>query len=214
MKNQWVFFVLTMLWAMTSLGCAADDESTSSAATEAGLEGDALSEDADEAAEEENDSDSPTNAEDEDGQSRTKDPADVADSSTEEGGDADECVTVEDCVEILPNRFELVVLSAQRSREISAGAPLTIERDDDKNPVIALREIADKTVQTAELDDALILSMQKQVESDEPEEDDMALLMSSDWTPEPQPPAKPDPEYVEEETRKAQVRASAASEGR
>ena len=122
-------------------------------------------------------------------------------------------VTVEDCVEILPNRFELVVLSAQRSREISAGAPLTIERNEDKNPVIALREIADKTVQTAELDDSLILSMQKQVESDEPEEDDMALLMSSDWTPEPQPPAKPDPEYVEEETRKAQVRASAATEG-
>ena len=122
-------------------------------------------------------------------------------------------VTVEDCVEIVPNRFELVVLAAQRSREISAGAPLTIERDDDKNPVIALREIADKTVQTGELDDSLILSLQKLVESDEPEEDDMALLMSSDWTPEPLPPAKPDPEYVEEEARKAQVRASAASEG-
>ena len=122
-------------------------------------------------------------------------------------------VTVEDCVEIVPNRFELVVLAAQRSREISAGAPLTIERDDDKNPVIALREIADKTVQTGELDDSLILSLQKHVESDEPEEDDMALLMSSDWTPEPPPPAKPDPEYVEEEARKAQVRASAASEG-
>jgi DNA-directed RNA polymerase subunit omega len=122
-------------------------------------------------------------------------------------------VTVEDCVEIVSNRFELVVLAAQRSREISAGAPLTIERDDDKNPVIALREIADKTVQTGELDDSLILSLQKQVESDEPEEDNMALLMSSDWTPEPQPPAKPDAEYVEEEARKAQVRASAAFEG-
>ena len=122
-------------------------------------------------------------------------------------------VTVEDCVEIVPNRFELVVLAAQRSREISAGAPLTIERDDDKNPVIALREIADKTVKTDELDDSLILSLQKQVDSDEPEEDDMAMLMSSDWTPEPQPPAKPDPEYVEEEARKAQRQASAAPEG-
>ena len=101
----------------------------------------------------------------------------------------------------------------REAHQCPAGAPLTIERDDDKNPVIALREIADKTVQTGELDDSLILSLQKEVESDEPEEDNMALLMSSDWTPEPQPPAKPDPEYVEEEARKAQVRASAASEG-
>ncbi|MEK9944752.1 MAG: DNA-directed RNA polymerase subunit omega [Alphaproteobacteria bacterium] len=121
-------------------------------------------------------------------------------------------VTVEDCVEIVPNRFELVVLAAQRSREISAGAELTVDRDNDKNPVIALREIADKTVPVDELDDALILSLQKQVESDEPEEDDMAMLMSSDWTPEPQPPAKPDPEYVEEE-RKPEGPANAAPEG-
>jgi DNA-directed RNA polymerase subunit omega len=121
-------------------------------------------------------------------------------------------VTVEDCVEIVPNRFELVVLAAQRSREISAGAELTVDRDNDKNPVIALREIADKTVPMDELDDSLILSLQKQVESDEPEEDDMAMLMSSDWTPEPQPPAKPDPEYVEEE-RKPQGPANAAPEG-
>jgi len=121
-------------------------------------------------------------------------------------------VTVEDCVEIVPNRFELVVLAAQRSREISAGAELTVDRDNDKNPVIALREIADKTAPVDELDDALILSLQKQVESDEPEEDDMAMLMSSDWTPEPQPPAKPDPEYVEEE-RKPEGPANAAPEG-
>jgi len=121
-------------------------------------------------------------------------------------------VTVEDCVEIVPNRFKLMVLAAQRSREISAGAELTVDRDNDKNPVIALREIADKTVPVDELDDSLILSLQKQVESDEPEEDDMAMLMSSDWTPEPQPPAKPDPEYVEEE-RKPQGPANAAPEG-
>ncbi len=120
-------------------------------------------------------------------------------------------VTVEDCVEIVPNRFELVVLAAQRSREISAGAPLTIERDNDKNPVIALREIADRTVSTDELDDSLILSLQKQVESDEPEEDDMAMLMSSDWTPEPAPPAKPEPEYNEEDVfRKPASAADAA----
>ena len=64
-------------------------------------------------------------------------------------------VTVEDCVQIVPNRFELVVLAAQRSREISAGAPLTVERDNDKNPVIALREIAEKSVSKDELDDSL-----------------------------------------------------------
>jgi DNA-directed RNA polymerase subunit omega len=121
-------------------------------------------------------------------------------------------VTVEDCVQIVPNRFELVVLAAQRSREISAGAPLTVERDNDKNPVIALREIAEKSVSKDELDDSLILSLQKQVESDEPEEDDMAMLMSSDWTPEPQPPAKPEPEYVEEDVFRKPTPAPSASE--
>ena len=121
-------------------------------------------------------------------------------------------VTVEDCVQIVPNRFELVVLAAQRSREISAGAPLTVERDNDKNPVIALREIAEKSVSKDELDDSLILSLQKQVESDEPEEDDMAMLMSSDWTPEPQPPAKPEPEDVEEDVFRKPTPAPSASE--
>ena len=56
-------------------------------------------------------------------------------------------VTVEDCVVKIPNRFELVLLAAQRAREITSGAPLTLDRDDDKNPVVALREIADETVQ-------------------------------------------------------------------
>ncbi len=88
-------------------------------------------------------------------------------------------VTVEDCVEVIPNRFELVVLSAQRSREVSAGAQLTRERDTDKNPVVALREIAAKTVDPKELEEALIQSLQKHFETDEPEEDDMAMLMSS-----------------------------------
>jgi DNA-directed RNA polymerase subunit omega len=59
-------------------------------------------------------------------------------------------VTVEDCVVKVPNRFELVLLAAQRAREVTSGAPLTLDRDDDKNPVVALREIADETIQHAE----------------------------------------------------------------
>ena len=80
-------------------------------------------------------------------------------------------VTVEDCVLRVPNRFELVMLAAQRAREVSSGAPLTVERDDDKNPVVALREIAEETVSLEELDASLIQSMQKHVEFDEPEEE-------------------------------------------
>jgi DNA-directed RNA polymerase subunit omega len=79
-------------------------------------------------------------------------------------------VTVEDCVVRVPNRFELVLVAAQRAREITAGAPLTLDRDDDKNPVVALREIADETVQLDRLQEQLIRGMQKHVEIDEPEE--------------------------------------------
>jgi DNA-directed RNA polymerase subunit omega len=79
-------------------------------------------------------------------------------------------VTVEDCVVRVPNRFELVLLAAQRAREIASGAPLTVERDDDKNPVIALREIAEDTIQHDHLKDALVRGMQKHIEMDEPEE--------------------------------------------
>jgi DNA-directed RNA polymerase subunit omega len=79
-------------------------------------------------------------------------------------------VTVEDCVVKVPNRFELVLLAAQRAREITSGAPLTLDRDDDKNPVVALREIADETVGLPHLRDAVVRGMQKQVEIDEPEE--------------------------------------------
>jgi DNA-directed RNA polymerase subunit omega len=79
-------------------------------------------------------------------------------------------VTVEDCVLKVPNRFELVLVAAQRAREITAGAQLTLERDDDKNPVVALREIADDTVAVDRLQDSLIRGMQKHVEIDEPEE--------------------------------------------
>jgi DNA-directed RNA polymerase subunit omega len=79
-------------------------------------------------------------------------------------------VTVEDCVIKVPNRFDLVLVAAQRAREITAGAPLTLDRDDDKNPVVALREIADDTVPVDRLQDSLIRGMQKHVEIDEPEE--------------------------------------------
>ena len=79
-------------------------------------------------------------------------------------------VTVEDCVVKVPNRFELVLVAAQRAREITAGAELTLDRDNDKNPVVALREIADDTVQLDKLQDSLIRGMQKHVEIDEPEE--------------------------------------------
>jgi DNA-directed RNA polymerase subunit omega len=79
-------------------------------------------------------------------------------------------VTVEDCVVKVPNRFELVLLAAQRAREITSGAPLSVDRDDDKNPVVALREIADETVGLIQLRDAVVRGMQKHVEIDEPEE--------------------------------------------
>ena len=80
-------------------------------------------------------------------------------------------VTVEDCVLQIPNRFALVMKAAQRARDISAGAPLTLERDNDKNPVVALREIADQTIDLEGLGNALVTGLQKQSEQDEPEED-------------------------------------------
>ena len=79
-------------------------------------------------------------------------------------------VTVEDCVVKVPNRFELVLLAAQRAREITSGAPLSLDRDNDKNPVVALREIAEDTVGLDHLQDSLVRGMQKHVEIDEPEE--------------------------------------------
>jgi DNA-directed RNA polymerase subunit omega len=84
-------------------------------------------------------------------------------------------VTVEDCVLKVPNRFELVLLAAQRSRDIAAGAPLTLEKDNDKNPVIALREIADETVGLDHLQNAVVRGMQKTVEVDEPEEEERQI---------------------------------------
>ncbi|EBA04396.1 MAG: DNA-directed RNA polymerase subunit omega [Paracoccaceae bacterium] len=86
-------------------------------------------------------------------------------------------VTVEDCVDKIPNRFDLVMLAAHRAREISAGSTITVDRDNDKNPVVSLREIADETQSAADLRERMIESNQTQIEVDEPEEDAMALLM-------------------------------------
>ncbi|CUH86870.1 DNA-directed RNA polymerase subunit omega [Phaeobacter sp. CECT 5382] len=89
-------------------------------------------------------------------------------------------VTVEDCVDKVPNRFELVMLAAHRAREIAAGAELTVERDNDKNPVVSLREIAEETQSADDLRERLIENNQSQIEVDEPEEDSMALLMGAE----------------------------------
>jgi DNA-directed RNA polymerase subunit omega len=85
-------------------------------------------------------------------------------------------VTVEDCVVRIPNRFELVMLAAQRAREIQAGSPLTVEKDNDKNPVIALREIAENSLDLDILRQSVVQGLQRQVESEEPEDDAMELL--------------------------------------
>jgi len=85
-------------------------------------------------------------------------------------------VTVEDCILKVPNRFELVLLSSQRAREIGSGAMLTIDRDNDKNPVVALREIADETVELSELKESMIKGHQKVIEVEEDEEDVIDLM--------------------------------------
>lgn len=96
-------------------------------------------------------------------------------------------VTVEDCVIKIPNRFELVLIAAQRARAIGTGAPLTVDRDNDKNPVVALREIADETVDIEGLRQRMIGDMQDSPEVDEPEDDNMAALMQSgEWAGVPQ----------------------------
>ena len=88
-------------------------------------------------------------------------------------------VTVEDCVDKVPNRFDLVMLAAHRAREMASGSPLTVDRDNDKNPVVALREIAEETQSADGLRERFIESHQTQIEVDEPEEDTMTLLQSA-----------------------------------
>ena len=88
-------------------------------------------------------------------------------------------VTVEDCIDKVDNRFELVLLAAHRARLISSGAPLTIDRDRDKNPVVALREIAEEAIQPDDLREQLIHSLQKYVEVDEPEAETVPAMIGA-----------------------------------
>ncbi|MEP9370215.1 DNA-directed RNA polymerase subunit omega [Xanthobacter sp. VNH20] len=88
-------------------------------------------------------------------------------------------VTVEDCIDKVDNRFELVLLAGHRARMISSGAPITVDRDNDKNPVVALREIADETVSPEDLKEDLIHTLQKYTEVDEPEPETVPMIASS-----------------------------------
>jgi len=85
-------------------------------------------------------------------------------------------VTVEDCIEKIPNRYELLMVAAQRAKDIAAGSMLTLPRDNDKNTVVALREIADATVSVDELQRSLVMGLQKYVEVEEPEEEEMEIM--------------------------------------
>ena len=89
-------------------------------------------------------------------------------------------VTVEDIVDKVPNRFELVMLASHRAREIQSGSPLTVDRERDKNSVVSLRELAEETVPVDALRERMISSLQTQIEVDEPEEDKMSLLMGAE----------------------------------
>jgi len=111
-------------------------------------------------------------------------------------------VTVEDCMEKVDNRFELVLLSGHRARMVSQGAPVTVDRDNDKNPVVALREIADATIDSEDLKEDLIHSLQRHVEVDEPEETEMPLLPASEGqisADDGSAPAQPEMEPMSEE---------------
>lgn len=85
-------------------------------------------------------------------------------------------VTVEDCIDKIPNRYELLMVAAQRAKDISSGSPLTIDRDNDKNSVVALREIAEETISIEELQRSLVMGLQKFVEVEEPEEEELEIM--------------------------------------
>lgn len=85
-------------------------------------------------------------------------------------------VTVEDCIDKIPNRYELLMVATQRAKDISAGSPIMVSRDNDKNPVVALREIAEEKVNIEELQKSLVMDLQKYVEVEEPEEEEMEIL--------------------------------------
>ena len=85
-------------------------------------------------------------------------------------------VTVEDCIDKIPNRYDLVMISTQRAKDISSGSPITVARDNDKNPVIALREIAEETVSVEDLQKSLVMGLKKYVEIEEPQEEEMEIM--------------------------------------
>ncbi len=89
-------------------------------------------------------------------------------------------VTIEDCIDKVPNPFSLVLLAAHRARVLATGEPLKVDRDNDKDPVVALREIAEENLSTDALREGLILGMQKHAEVDEPEEDELSMLPRPD----------------------------------
>ncbi len=85
-------------------------------------------------------------------------------------------VTVEDCIEKIPNRYELLLVAAQRAKDIAAGSPIKVERDNDKNSVVSLREIAESKADIEELQRSLVMGLQKYVEVEEPEEEELEIL--------------------------------------
>jgi len=89
-------------------------------------------------------------------------------------------VTVEDCVMRIPNRFDLVLVASQRSRDVSAGEEITLDRDNDKNPVVALREIAELSIDIEEIQESLVRGLQRHVEIDEPEDDSIEALLGEE----------------------------------
>ncbi len=105
-------------------------------------------------------------------------------------------ITVEDCILKVPNRFDLVLAASQRARDISAGNPLTIDRDNDKNPVVALREIAEETVDPPELREALIQSLQRHIERDEPEDEELDAISVATGLGLPGQEAEPAPDQT------------------
>ena len=126
-------------------------------------------------------------------------------------------VTVEDCIDKVDNRFELVLLASHRARMISSGAQLTIDRDNDKNPVVALREIADQTVQPDDLKEDLIHSLQKYVEVDEPEPEAVPMIASADAPIDSASGAENDAPYdrmSEEELLRGRKHGAARQDGR
>ncbi len=85
-------------------------------------------------------------------------------------------VTVEDCIDKIPNRYDLVLIAAQRARDIAAGSHLCVDRDNDKNSVVALREIAENRVSIEDLQRSLVMGLQKYVETEEPQEEEVEIV--------------------------------------